>query len=61
LEEGIASRERRVKDDFGDCGVAMGRNILFEVRVGGAERRENVPFEGIPLPFACDVLKVVHG
>ena len=60
LEEGIAPRERRVKDDFGDCGVAMGRNVLFEVRVGGAQCGENVPFEAVAAHFAGDVPKVVH-
>ena len=37
LEEGIAACEGRVKDDFGDGGVAMGGDVLFEVGVGGAE------------------------
>lgn len=60
LEEGIAACERRVKDDFGDCGVAMGRNVLLEVRVGGAQRGENVPFEAVALHLARDVPKVVH-
>ncbi len=49
MEEGIAARERRVEDDFGDGGVAMGGDVLFEVGVGGAEDGEGAPFEAVAL------------
>ena len=51
LEEGIAARDGRVEDDFGDGGVAMGGDILFEVGVRGAEDGEGVPFEVVALHF----------
>jgi len=49
LEEGIAAREGRVEDDFGDGWVAMGGDVLFKVGVGGAEDGEGAPFEAVAL------------
>jgi hypothetical protein len=60
LEEGIAACERRVEYDFGDGRLAMGRNVLFEVWVGGAQCCEDVPFERVALHFIQSVPKVVH-
>ena len=60
LEEGIAAGEGGVEYDFGDGGVAMGRNVLLEVGVGGAQCGEKVPFEVVALHLVRHVPKVVH-